>query len=176
MKPHVRVRSTAIWIFLPGSYHNIFRKYLHLEKCFKLCCPPTVKGSNCSYYQYKSFLICACISRTFWQEFTLKYWDAAYTRNIALLTTEPATPVLYVVKLPVETASVGHCYLASDCTRANAQTYYRCIGIFWLHESSRYHRFPEVWRPWHHWQITVNAASDNQIAANAIGNIVPSHR
>jgi hypothetical protein len=29
-----------------------------------------------------------------------------------LLTTEPATSVLYVVKLPVETASVWECYLA----------------------------------------------------------------
>jgi hypothetical protein len=36
--------------------------------------------------------------------------------------------------------------------------------------------FPEVWRPWRHWQITENAASDNQSAANAIANILHSHR
>jgi hypothetical protein len=41
---------------------------------------------------------------------------------------------------------------------------------------SRHLRFPEVGRPWHHWQITVNAASDNQSAANAIANILLSHR
>jgi hypothetical protein len=93
-----------------------------------------------------------------------------------LLTTEPATPVLYDVKLPVETASVWDCYLASYCTCANTPMYYWCIGIFWLHESSRHHRFPEVGRPWHYWQITVNAASDNQSAANAIANILLSHR
>jgi hypothetical protein len=77
-----------------------------------------------------------------------------------LLTTEPATPVLYVVKLPVEAARVWDCYLASYCTCANASTFFRCIGTFWFHESSRHHRFPDVGRPWHHWQITVNAASD----------------
>jgi hypothetical protein len=99
----------------------------------------------------------------FWQEFTLQNWGAAYARNIVLLTTEPATPVLYVVKIPVETASVWDCYLASYCTHTNALTYYGCIGIFWLHDSSRHHWFPEVGRPWHHWQITINAASDNQV-------------
>jgi hypothetical protein len=97
------------------------------------------------------------------------------TEYFVLLTTEPVTPVLYVVKLPVETASVWDCYLSSYCTRANAPTYYRCIGIFCLRESSRHHQFPEVRRPWHHWQITVNTASDNQSAANAIGNILLSH-
>jgi hypothetical protein len=99
-----------------------------------------------------------------------------YTEYYVLLATEPATPVLYVVKLPVDTASVWDCYLASCCTRANAPTYYRCIGIFLLHENSRYHRFPEVGRPWHNWQIAVNASRDNQSAANAIANILPSHR
>jgi hypothetical protein len=97
-----------------------------------------------------------------------------YTEYYFLLTTEPATSVLYVVKLPVETTSVCDCYLASSCIRANAPTYYRCIGIFWLHESSRHHRFPEVGRPWHHWQITVNAVSDNQSAANAITQVKSS--
>jgi hypothetical protein len=98
-----------------------------------------------------------------------------YTEYYVLLATEPATPVLYVVKLPVDTASVWDCYLASYCTRANAPTYYQCISIFWLHESSGHHRFPEVGRPWHHWQITVNAAGDNQSAANAIVDLL-SHR
>jgi hypothetical protein len=32
-----------------------------------------------SYNQYR---ICACISRIFWQEFTLQNWGAAYTWNI----------------------------------------------------------------------------------------------
>jgi hypothetical protein len=36
--------------------------------------------------------------------------------------------------------------------------------------------FPEVGRPWHHWKNTENAASDNQSAANAIANILLSHR
>jgi hypothetical protein len=40
------------------------------------------------------------------KNFPSKNWGAAYARNIFLFTTEPATPVLYVVKLPVETASV----------------------------------------------------------------------
>jgi hypothetical protein len=63
-----------------------------------------------------------------------------------MLTTEPMMPVLYVEKRPTETVS------------------------------SWYHRFPEVRRPWHHWQITFNAASDNQSAASAIANILLSHR
>jgi hypothetical protein len=62
---------------------------------------------------------------------------------------------------------------SSYCTRAKAAMYYRYIGIFWLHESSQHHRFPEVGRPWHYWQITANAASDNQSAVNAIANIAP---
>jgi hypothetical protein len=37
-------------------------------------------------------------------------------------------------------------------------------------------RFPEVGRPWHHWEITVNADSNNQSAANVIANILFSHR
>jgi hypothetical protein len=124
----------------------------------------------------KVYRICACISRTFWQEFTLQNWVRLYTEHYVLFTTEPATPELYVVKLLIETASVWDCYLASYCTRANAKTFFRCIGVFWLHERSLHHRFPEVGRQWHHRQITVNAASNNQSAANAIGNIVLSHR
>jgi hypothetical protein len=79
--------------------------------------------------------ICVCISRTF---MTRSYWPklgcGLYTEYYVLLTTEPATSVLYVVKLPVETASVWDCYLASYCTRTNSPKYYRCIGIFWLHK------------------------------------------
>jgi hypothetical protein len=41
----------------------------------------------------------------FLQEFTLQNWGAAYARNIVILTTEPMTPVLYVVKLAAETAN-----------------------------------------------------------------------
>jgi hypothetical protein len=93
-----------------------------------------------------------------------------------LLTTEPAMPVLHVVKLPVETASVWDCHLARCCTCANSPTYYQCIGIFWSHGSRQHHRFPEVRRPWHHRQITVNAAGDNRSATNAISNILLSHR
>jgi hypothetical protein len=94
------------------------------------------------------------------------------TEYYVLLTTEPATPVLCIVKLPVETVSIWDL----SCTRAKSLTYNWCIGIFWLHETSGHHQFPEVGRPWHHWQITVNAASDNQSAANAIANILISHR
>jgi hypothetical protein len=39
-----------------------------------------------------------------------KNWGAAYTRNIkSFFTSEPATPELYVLKHPVETASVWDC-------------------------------------------------------------------
>jgi hypothetical protein len=122
------------------------------------------------------YRICACISCTFFNIiYPPKLGCGLYTEYYVLLTTEPATPVLYVVKLPVETASVWDCYLASYCTRANTPTYYQCICIFWLHKSSRRHGFPEVGRPRHHWQITVDAASDNQSAANAIENILLSN-
>jgi hypothetical protein len=77
------------------------------------------------------------------QEFTLQNRCEAYARNImSFLKSEPATPVLYVVKLSVEVDSVWDCYLASWCTHANVPTYYRCIGISWLHDSSRHHWFP----------------------------------
>jgi hypothetical protein len=63
------------------------------------------------------------------------------------------------------------------CTRAKARTYYRYIGIFLVHESSQHHWFPEVGRPWHHWQTSVNAGSNNQSAMkNAITIILLSHR
>jgi hypothetical protein len=101
-----------------------------------------------------------------------KFWCGLCKEYYVLLTTEPATPVLYFVKLPVETASVWDCYLASYYTRANALTYYRYIGT----TPSIIDRFPEVGRLWYHWKITENAASDNQSAANAIANISLSHR
>jgi hypothetical protein len=54
--------------------------------------------------------VCTIFARAqaalFGQEFTLRNWGAAYALILFLLTTEPATPVLYVVKLPVETARV----------------------------------------------------------------------
>jgi hypothetical protein len=90
-----------------------------------------------------SYRICACISRIFLTRiYPPKLGHGLYTEYYALLTTEPAMLILYVVKLPVETASVWDCYLASYCTGANAPTYYRCIGIFLLHESSRQHQIP----------------------------------
>jgi hypothetical protein len=123
------------------------------------------------------YRICACVSRIFLTRiYTPKLGCGLCTEYYVPLTSEPATPVLHVVKLPLETASVWDCYLASYCTRTNAPTYYRCIGIFWLHESSRHNRFPELGRPWHHWQITVNDTSNNQSAANAIAYILLSHR
>jgi hypothetical protein len=128
-----------------------------------------------TFHTKTNYRICACIRRTF----LTRIYSIICVRlmyGIFFLTTEPATRVLYVVKLPVETASVWDCYLASYCTRANVPTCYWCIGIFWLHESSWHHQCLEVGRPWHHWQITVNAASDNQSAANAITNILLSHR
>jgi hypothetical protein len=132
----------------------------------------------CVYVDVRAciYRICACTSRTFLTIYPQKLRYCLYTEYYVLLATEPVTPVLYVVRLPVETAGVWDCYLASYCTRANATTYYRCIGIFWLHGSSRHHWFPEVEKPWHHWQSTVNAASHNQSAANAIANIFLSHR
>jgi hypothetical protein len=135
-----------------------------------------VESPNYPFIRIK-YRISACISHTFFftRIYPPKLGSGLCMEYYVLLTTEPAMPVLYVVKLPVETASVWDCYLTSYCTHVNTPTYYRCIGIFWLHESSRHHRFPEVGRPWHHWQITVNAASDKQSAANAIANILLSH-
>jgi hypothetical protein len=74
----------------------------------------------------------------FWQEFTLKKIGMRLMHEIlSFWRVSPAMLVLYVVKIPAETASIWDCYLASYCTHANAPTYYRCIGIFWLHDSSR---------------------------------------
>jgi hypothetical protein len=58
-----------------------------------------------------------------------------FTEYYVLLTTEPTMSVLYVVKLPVETASVWDCYLASflhtrEC--ANVLPMYRHILITWV--------------------------------------------
>jgi hypothetical protein len=56
-----------------------------------------------------------------------------YTEYYALLTTEPATPVLYVVKLPVETASVWDlsCKLLHMREYANILSVYRHVLITW---------------------------------------------
>jgi hypothetical protein len=96
------------------------------------------------------YRICACKPHFLTRISPPKLGCGKCTEYNVLLTTEPTTPVLYVVKPPVETASVWDCYLARYCTRANAPTSYRRIGIFWLYESSRHHRFREVGRPWHH--------------------------
>jgi hypothetical protein len=137
-------------------------------------------------YKLECFALSHKLFRSFWIPYLRVYKPHFFDNNLPskigvrfmhgiffLLTTEPATPVLYVVKLPVETVSVWDCYLASYCTHANVPVYYWCIGIFWLHESSGHHQFPEVGRLW---QITVKAASDNQSATNAIANILLSHR
>jgi hypothetical protein len=79
--------------------------------------------------------ICPCISRTFLTRiYPPKLGCGLCTLYYVLFTTKPATPVLYVVKLPVETASAWDCYLASYCTRPNTPTYYCswyvCIYIY----------------------------------------------
>jgi hypothetical protein len=89
-----------------------------------------------------------------------------YTEYV-LLTTEPAAPVFYVVKLPVETVYVWDL----SCKQLHARMRQCITGV-----SVWRHRFPEVERQWHHWQIIVNAASDNWIAANTIANILLPHR
>jgi hypothetical protein len=122
------------------------------------------------------YRICACISRTSWQEFNLQKWVAAYTRNIVSFWRLSPRRRDWMLWNTQQRPLVFETYLASYCTRANVPTYYRCIGIFWLHESSRHHLFPEVGRPWHYWQITINAASDNWSATNSIANILHSHR
>jgi hypothetical protein len=66
-----------------------------------------------------------CKPHFFWQEFTLQNWGAAYARNIVLFTTEPAMPVLYVMKLPVETASVWDL----SCKPLYARIRQRIIGV-----------------------------------------------
>jgi hypothetical protein len=133
-------------------------------------------GENNEIVEDSEYRICAFQPHFLTRIYPPKLVCGLCTEYYVLLTTEPATPVLCVVKLPVDTASVWDCYLANYCTRSNTPTHYWCMGIFWLHESSRHHRFPEVWRPWHHRQITVNAASDNQSAVNATANILLSHR
>jgi hypothetical protein len=107
------------------------------------------------------FCIYACISRTFLTRiYTTKLGCGLYTelktqilpeKAIITQTTEPMMPVLYVVKLPLGTVSSRHHQLSID----------RCS---------------EVGRLWHHCQISINAASGNQSAANAIANILFLHR
>jgi hypothetical protein len=50
-----------------------------------------------------------------------------YTEYYVLLTSEPATPVLYVVKLPVETASVWDTIILQAI--AHARMRQRIIGV-----------------------------------------------
>jgi hypothetical protein len=82
--------------------------------------------TRCEFVEYR---ICECISRTFWQEFTVQNWGSAYTRNWKKnldppgksrypKTTEPMTPVLYVVKPPVETVSSRHHLLSIDSQKS----------------------------------------------------------
>jgi hypothetical protein len=88
--------------------------------------------------------ICACISHIFLTRiyppklgcsFCTEYCffgKTTWKKAVLLLMTDPATPVLlYDVKLPVETASVPDCYLASYFTRANILPVYRHILIAW---------------------------------------------
>jgi hypothetical protein len=79
-----------------------------------------IKSQKCNHR------FCACISRTFTWISPPKL-GCGFTRNVVLLTTEPATPVLYVVKLPVETASVWDlsCKLLHTRECANVLPVYR---------------------------------------------------
>jgi hypothetical protein len=72
-------------------------------------------------------------------------------------------------------ANCYDCYLASYCTHVKALKYYRYISIFWLHDSSQHHTFPEVGELQYRWQITTNAASNNQSAMHAVPNILLPH-
>jgi hypothetical protein len=79
--------------------------------------------------------ICACISSTFSTRIYPQNWGAAYTRNlksyilrekaVILQTMEPMTPVLYVVKPPVETVSSRHHRLSIDSQKSED-----CDAIF----------------------------------------------
>jgi hypothetical protein len=169
------------WVVMPcrlaGRYKH-FEETLALKMeavCFSETLVPTYKSTR-RHDQKNIFNNVNIVAVPYLREYKPHFFDKNLLSKIGVrlihgilcpLTTEPATPVLYVMKLLVETASVWDCNLKA--------TAHRCIGIFWLHESSRHHRFPEVGRPWHHWQITVNAATDNQSAANAIANILLSH-
>jgi hypothetical protein len=77
----------------------------------------------------------------------------------------------------------GHTFTTKDqLASLQATVYvrkYQCImyiSIFWWHKSRWHYRFPYVRKPWHHWQIMVNAASNSQSAANAITYTLLSHR
>jgi hypothetical protein len=119
------------------------------------------------------YRICACISCTFLTRIYppklgcglcteyYSFWRLSPRRRYCMFWNSQWRPLMF------ETFTM----------QATAHTQMRQrIGIFWLHESSQYHQFPEVGRLWHHWQITTNAASNNQSAANAIANILLSHR
>jgi hypothetical protein len=72
-----------------------------------------------------NYHICACISRTFFDKNLPSKIGVRLIHEILCLffRTESTMLVLYVVKLPVESASVWDCYVASYCARANAPTY-----------------------------------------------------
>jgi hypothetical protein len=80
------------------------------------------------------YRICACISRTFLTRICpQKLGCGLYTEYYFLFTTEPATPVLYVAKLLVETASVWDlsCKLLHTRECTNLLPVYRHILITW---------------------------------------------
>jgi hypothetical protein len=97
----------------------------------------------------------------FWQEFTLRNWGAAYTRNgmsfwplsprrrYCMLWNSQWRPIVFQT---VILQAVIHTRMRQRITRVSV-----C-----------HNQFPEVGRPWHHWQIAVNVASNNKSAANAI--------
>jgi hypothetical protein len=76
---------------------------------------------------HSEYRICACISRTFLTRiYPPKLGFGLYTEYYVLLTSEPAMPVLYVVKLPVETAlrlilqAIAHARLRRRITGVSA--------------------------------------------------------
>jgi hypothetical protein len=82
----------------------------------------------------QTYHICACISHIFLTRiYPPKLGCGLHMEYYVLLTTEPATTVLYVVKLPVETASVWDlsCKLLHTRKCANVLPVYRHILITW---------------------------------------------
>jgi hypothetical protein len=74
-------------------------------------------------HESQSYRICACISRTL-TIYPQKLACGLYTEYY-VLTPEPATSVLYVVKLPVETASVWDL----SCKLKHARMRQRSTGV-----------------------------------------------
>jgi hypothetical protein len=111
---------------------------------------------NGIYVYISSYRICACISRTF-DNLPSKIGCGLYTEFRNLILQEKA---VYRRLSPWR----RYCMLWNPQWRPLVA------------DTIDYRSIPEVGRPWHHWQINVNAASDNQSAANAIANIILSHR